>query len=569
MRSDLNRAFVRTAACGLFACATALSHAQFTPDPAANTSVADRTGEQVQPKIRMGPDRSMYISWFDNATGGYDVYLQRLDARGTERWARNGILIADRSFSSTVNYDLRVDAAGNALLAFNDDRAGSNQITVAKVSRDGACLWGTTTPSGMSGVTVSTGAVFKADPKIIQLTDGTVMVGWSESPGFKLRRLASDGTPLGVERTVSEAGRTISLSDLQPGDNASVIALWVRPFNTSFLSAKYLYTQKYDPTFAPQWPNTPGAEAVVIYGPTGAPYPTQGGSIQNGYFPTFEADGAGGGVYSWYETGGPRTMYVQRVRADGSLVFPLHGLPVTAPDPAFVKISAAAAFDRSSGEIVAAWTQTPAANQNRWGVSAQRIGPAGELRWGPAGTEIIPMNEFQSSFVRIVPNDGGCLVFGFDARAVAGAGVSGIVFGASVAADGMLSWGGGANGSGGGLLSTRPTSKARLDVAREVGGGAVAVWTDGSPAGDVLAQSVRASGGLGNRPCTPDLDNGTGTGTPDGGITVEDLLYYLAVFEAGTYPADLDDGTFSGTPNGGVELDDLLYFLDRYAAGGC
>jgi photosystem II stability/assembly factor-like uncharacterized protein len=68
-------------------------------------------------------------------------------------------------------------------------------------------------------------------------------------------------------------------------------------------------------------------------------------------------------------------------------------------------------------------------------------------------------------------------------------------------------------------------------------------------------------------PCPADFDDGTGTGTPDGGVTIDDLLYYLAVYEAGTPRADVDNGTSTGTPDGGVTIDDLLYYLLRYEAG--
>src|SRR5262245_40103865 len=101
--------------------AASYAQAQWSLDPAANLTVADRTGEQVQPKVRPTSDGGCYVSWFDNATGGYDVYLQRLGASGAERWAHNGLLIADRGVSSTVDYDLVVDADGNALITYNDD----------------------------------------------------------------------------------------------------------------------------------------------------------------------------------------------------------------------------------------------------------------------------------------------------------------------------------------------------------------------------------------------------------------------------------------------------------------
>ncbi|QQS08954.1 MAG: hypothetical protein IPK69_13415 [Phycisphaerales bacterium] len=67
--------------------------------------------------------------------------------------------------------------------------------------------------------------------------------------------------------------------------------------------------------------------------------------------------------------------------------------------------------------------------------------------------------------------------------------------------------------------------------------------------------------------CPADVDDGSGTGTPDGGITIDDLLYYLSIFNAGAIGADVDNGTGTGTPDGGVTIDDLLYYLTRFNAG--
>jgi hypothetical protein len=67
--------------------------------------------------------------------------------------------------------------------------------------------------------------------------------------------------------------------------------------------------------------------------------------------------------------------------------------------------------------------------------------------------------------------------------------------------------------------------------------------------------------------CPADVDDGTGTGTPDGGVGIEDLLFYLQLFGAGASCADLDDGSGSGTLDGGVGIEDLLFYLDRYEAG--
>lgn len=67
--------------------------------------------------------------------------------------------------------------------------------------------------------------------------------------------------------------------------------------------------------------------------------------------------------------------------------------------------------------------------------------------------------------------------------------------------------------------------------------------------------------------CPADFDDGSGSGVPDCGVTVDDLLYYLDIFAQGIVRADLDDGSGTGIADGGVTIDDLLYFLVRYADG--
>ncbi|MGD9791366.1 MAG: GC-type dockerin domain-anchored protein [Phycisphaerales bacterium] len=68
-------------------------------------------------------------------------------------------------------------------------------------------------------------------------------------------------------------------------------------------------------------------------------------------------------------------------------------------------------------------------------------------------------------------------------------------------------------------------------------------------------------------PCPADVDDGASTGTPDGGVTIDDLLYYINQFSLGLPAADLDNGTGLGIKDNGVTIDDLLYYLQHFAAG--
>lgn len=67
--------------------------------------------------------------------------------------------------------------------------------------------------------------------------------------------------------------------------------------------------------------------------------------------------------------------------------------------------------------------------------------------------------------------------------------------------------------------------------------------------------------------CPADLDDGSGLGTRDGGVTVDDLLYFITLYSSGANGADLDDGSGTGTRDRGVTIDDLLYFLEAFARG--
>lgn len=67
--------------------------------------------------------------------------------------------------------------------------------------------------------------------------------------------------------------------------------------------------------------------------------------------------------------------------------------------------------------------------------------------------------------------------------------------------------------------------------------------------------------------CPADFDDGSGTGNPDGGVTIDDLIYYLRGYSEGNPAFDLTDGLGACHRDGGVTIDDLLFFLLRYADG--
>jgi hypothetical protein len=68
-------------------------------------------------------------------------------------------------------------------------------------------------------------------------------------------------------------------------------------------------------------------------------------------------------------------------------------------------------------------------------------------------------------------------------------------------------------------------------------------------------------------PCPADCDDGTSEGHSDGAVTIDDLLFYLSLWEAGDLDADIDNGEGGAVTDEAVTIDDLLFFLVRFEAG--
>ncbi len=348
-----------------------VAFAQWPTDPAMPLVVADRTGPQVQPKIAKIAGGGFYISWFDSSTGGYDVYLQRLDAEGNEVWPHNGVLVADRGFSSTQDYGLSVDTLGNALLAFRDDRGPTTEVTVAKIGLDGTLLW------GADGVQVSSGGLFVAAPRATGTSDGNAVVAWTSDADVKVQKLDPAGAALwGSGLTLSPAAGSYTAADLHAAESGTAILAFTH-MTGGFPSPIQLWTQKLaSADGASLW----GAGHVQVYDQAG-------GSLQIGNFPPFVPDGAGGAVFAWYTSTPSLQCRVQRVLANGSEAFAHQGVEVST-NAARIRVSPSAAFNPVSQEIFVAWREQNL-NQSQSGLYAQKLDVSGLRQWTDNGSELI------------------------------------------------------------------------------------------------------------------------------------------------------------------------------------
>ncbi|MGE3354408.1 MAG: hypothetical protein AB7O84_21945 [Planctomycetota bacterium] len=450
-----------------------LAAAQYSPNPNANLAVADAGGEQPVPKIAATSDGGCYIGWFDNRNGGYEVWLQRLDAQGFEQWPHNGILVSGNpQGSSLVDWDLIADSEDHCVLTFTDTRAGGDlDVYAYRVDPTGAQLW------GANGVALSQNTDFEPNPRVCEASDGDFVFVWANTGTQTLRLQRLDR--LGVARypqdgigIPGDAGANPGFVRVVAADAGAVILSWVR--TTAFTGNKHIHAQKFDTLGNPLWN---GGTRLPVF---------DGGSVPIAHEPRLLPDGVGGAVIAWHFAGGSVfSARVQHVDAIGNEVWPHDGVDVSTN--ANSKFDPSVTWNVAAQAAVVVWNERNTA-QTTWGISAQRIDALGNRAWGPAGTTLRPIDAVTKFAPVSVPFQGGALMFVLEQSL---GGQNKAVRGVRVDQNGVVVWSPPVDAC---LVAS---DKLRLQAAGTPSGPALLCWNDlRNGAADVFAQNVGPTGSL-------------------------------------------------------------------------
>ena len=89
-------------------------------------------------------DGKTWIAFYHQNGGNYDMRAQLLDVHGNKLLGPNGALVDNQiSGSATYVFNICLDAANNLVVAYQDQRAGTQNAVIYKISQTGTQLWGT------------------------------------------------------------------------------------------------------------------------------------------------------------------------------------------------------------------------------------------------------------------------------------------------------------------------------------------------------------------------------------------------------------------------------------------
>jgi hypothetical protein len=156
-------------------------------------TVCAYSGHQNNPQIISDGTGGAIVAWEDNRGGSYyDIYVQRIDFKGTSLWAVDGVSLCVASYNQ-YHPSMISDGAGGYIVTWADGRISNSpssfDIYAQRVDTDGVALWA---PDGISLCTAAEGQ-FK--PRIVSDGMGGAIVTWEDN-----RSTATNGYDIYAQR---------------------------------------------------------------------------------------------------------------------------------------------------------------------------------------------------------------------------------------------------------------------------------------------------------------------------------------------------------------------------------
>lgn len=455
-----------------------------------NLAITNQTGTQTMPIVSATSDGGCYISYYNTASGNYDMYMQYLDSTGTARWDSLGICISDHIQNSWVtDYDMTVDNQDNAILVVNDIRAGVDwDIYAYKIDTSGAFLW------GADGLTISNNSVDEYIPQVAVTTNNNAVIVWQADDTICVRKVSAAGQDLWEPPTKkyhSEFG--MSFPRVDASNNDAVVVLYLMATAGGYWPPKNIYASKLDANGHSLWTN----DTVAV---------SNAGGLGPQMKPEMCSDNAGGVYCYWYDSRDNNLhAYAQHVKSDGSVAWQTDGVLLSTM-AARLQGQPAIAKSPASPNVMFFFPESDM-NQNFDGIVGQCLDSTGAPLWNPEGLELIPLGNPSLSSVQAWPqSDGAIIIYKQSPNDVTDCLINAL----KVDIDGVPQW---INWPT--AMSSLPSPKGYLASDVNVHYQVIAAWQDerNDVNGDIYLQNINPDGTLGPLPLGID---DTSTPLPNG-----------------------------------------------------
>ncbi|MCB2212822.1 T9SS type A sorting domain-containing protein [bacterium] len=449
--------------------------AQWPDDPATNLVLSSGAGEQTVPLIERTSDGGAWILFYNNGSGNYDVYLQRLDANGNVMFG-NGLLVSDNAQNSWVTeWDFAVDANDNAIVCTNDVRAGTDwDVYGYSIAPDGTFNW------GPDGIVLSDDTDDDLAQQICVCANGDVVFAWQSDLNINLRRVDSNGADVWDPAIIEITDLyQVSIPRMAPTSDGGFILQWIASQGSMFWSPRWLYINRFAVDGSAEW----DAYGVNL---------NNVGGLGIQMRPKVVNDGNDGAISYWYDSHIDNLLhvFVQHTNQDGIVMWAENGVQAST-NTAEIQMTPTIAFDDANDAVYVMY-QTANTGQTMNGIGAQKFDLDGNRLWTDNGVAITPLGNNQPYAQRGFVVDGGGIMMSYK-EAVFGENYS-YIMATRINADGTTAWDGAPF-----YLCNVESPKGDHEATLTTNEQLVAVWTDdrSDPSGDLYMQNINPDGTLG------------------------------------------------------------------------
>ncbi|MBN2025617.1 MAG: hypothetical protein JW854_02475, partial [Actinobacteria bacterium] len=317
---------------------------QWTPDgvPLRGTGEADSADD---PCITSDGSGGAIVAWMDfRSESQFDIYAQRVDSSGTPQWTPNGVMLRGTGEANDASNPCIIsDGSGGAIVAWEDNRNGLDDIYAQRVDPSGTPQW-TTNGVELRGTGVANAA---ENPCITSDGSGGAIVGWRDYRSISrwdiyAQRVDSSGitqwTDNGVELRGTGVANNASSPRITSDGSGGAIVAW----SDLRSGSKYeIYARRVDSSGNPQWTDN----GVELRGT---------GVASSAGNPRISTDGSGGAIVAWNDNrSGKEDIYARRVDSSGNPQWTDEGVELRGTGVAKNASSPCITSDGSGGAIVA------------------------------------------------------------------------------------------------------------------------------------------------------------------------------------------------------------------------
>ncbi|MCD6018167.1 MAG: hypothetical protein K0S53_1288 [Bacteroidetes bacterium] len=355
-------------------------------------AICTHTATQKSSAITNASDGSAIITWEDNRSGNYDIYVQKIDSSGNILWALNGVAVCSKT-TSQKNPKITTDNNGGAIIVWEDSLNNYWDIYAQRISSTGALLWTST------GVGVCTSPNEQNNPKIDVDGLGGAIITWQDKRNntnydIYSQRLDNAGTVLWTANgvVVCNAVNTQNNPRIEPdGSNGALIA-WTDKRNAT---DNNIYAQHVNSSGVVQWT----ANGLLVCG-----------AANNQSALDIKYIGTAGLLLSWKDDrASTNAIYAQIVSMTGSNQLTANGILISS---ALKSINPNVISDGNGGAIIA-WQDSTTSG---WDIKSQSVNSSGTLQWTTGGVTVCNAADDQVNPSQVSDGDGGAVYVWEDHR---------------------------------------------------------------------------------------------------------------------------------------------------------